>query len=303
MGDQQYPETITSEALSRICERYGLGPVLKVERPERGIINHTLILNDHFVIRFDLLTTKGRSRFESEAMAYAVLGDSPVPVPRVAMLDRSRLIVPYDYLVTTKVPGMPVVDAWPSLTEQQREEAAYWSGKYLAIIHNHTFPRFGKLRELETVGFPTWSSYVHDYFQRYAKQALELGVLDADAIERVDTVLSKYRPILDGVKTASLIHSDYHFENILAVDGRVSGIIDFEWAFAGDPVADFAVDDKWDEMCPGSATLVYKGYMSERDLDPDHELKVGIYKMVGHVESIVDKAEQATRRGANASST
>jgi aminoglycoside phosphotransferase (APT) family kinase protein len=206
------------------------------------------------------------------------------------VLDQSKRIVPYDYLVTSKLPGSTVVDAWPNLTEQQRENIAYWSGKYLAMIHSHSCTGFGKLRDLVQGGFPGWFEYLHDYFRRYARQGLDLGAPDMSTVERVEVALAKYRPLLAGVRTASLVHSDYHFENILTAGGKVSGIIDFEWAFAGDPALDFVVEDKWDKMCPGSAPLLYKGYLSERDLNPDHGLKVGIYKMVGHVESIVDSA-------------
>jgi aminoglycoside phosphotransferase (APT) family kinase protein len=274
-----------------------LGSVLTVERPERGIINHTLVVNGEYVIRFDMLITKGKSRFESEARAYAALIDSPVPVPRVSALDHSKLIVPYDYLVTTKLPGRPVADAWASLTDQQRVKVAYWSGKYLAVIHNHTFEGFGKLRDLEKGGFSIWFDYMHDYFQRYASQALDLGALNIATVERVDAALARHRSLLESVKVASLVHSDYHLENVLTADGQISGIIDFEWAFAGDPVADFVVEDKWDEMCPGSVPFVYRGYLSERELDPDHEAKVALYKMVGHVESIVDTMRAGDSNG------
>lgn len=121
MGSLQNPDPITDETLSRIWDQHDLGPVLTVEHPKRGIINHTLIVNAEYVIRFYLLTTKGKSRFESEALAYAALRVSPVPVPRVAALDQSKLIVPYDYLVTAKLPGRPVVDGALAVPPQHQD--------------------------------------------------------------------------------------------------------------------------------------------------------------------------------------
>ena len=77
----------------------------------------------------------------------------------------------------------------------------------------------------------------------------------------------------------------------------VTGVIDFEWALAGDPAWDFIAQDKWEEMCPGSRAYLYAGYTHHRPLAPDHALRVAIYQLLLHVETVVDEARKENMSG------
>ena len=281
-----------NERLQHIWEAYGLGSIRTITRPARGSINYCLIVNNAYVIRFDV-TGRTVSRFQSEALAYCYLCDSGVPVPEVVAFDRSKELVPYEYLITTRLEGMPVIDSWSSLSAQQRERIAYEAGSYLAVIHSHTFDRFGKLRDLASGGFACWYDYSADYFHRYAHQALDLGIIDTSLRDRMQAILEQYRPLWDAVTKGSLVHSDYHFENILQHNGAVSGILDFEWAYSGDPTLDLVAEDLWEHMYPGSKPFVYAGYTSLRQLDPNHDLKMALYKLYTYLEFLVDSKRRA----------
>lgn len=205
-------------------------------------MNYALVVNDAYVIRFDI-TGKIPLRFQSEVLAYEYLQTSEVPVPEVIALDQSKQLVPYEYLITSKLEGTSVIDSWNSLSAKEQERIAYEAGTYLALIHSYTLERFGKLRDLPNGGFTYWYDYCADYFHRYANQALAMNIIDPSLRDRMQAVLEKYRPLLDTVRKGYLLHSDYHFENILQRKGVVSGIIDFEWAYAGDADVDFVVED------------------------------------------------------------
>src|SRR5579864_2328238 len=119
-----------------------LSSIQTTTRPARGSINYCLIVNNAYVIRFDI-TGKTVSRFQSKALAYQNLCDSGLPVPEVVAFDRSKELVPYEYLITTRLEGTPVIDSWSGLSAQERERVACEAGRYLAVIHSHTFDRFG----------------------------------------------------------------------------------------------------------------------------------------------------------------
>ncbi len=68
-----------------------------------------------------------------------------------------------------------------------------------------------------------------------------------------------------------LIHSDYHYENILQRAGRLTGILDFEWALSGDPAYDFMNADVRERQIPGSEAAFRIGYHSLRSFDAEHE--------------------------------
>ena len=276
---------IDNTLLQRILQAHRLGTLQTVIRPTRGSINPCYILNDAYVIRFTTLIDKGGSRFESERIAYDLLRDSAVPVPQVVALDLSQEIAPYAYLMTTKLPGATVIDSWQALTPAQQAHIAYDTGRYLAQIHSHTFDRFGKLLSLD---FDRWYNYMADFLGRYAQQALQLGGLNAQEVDRLHAILQRHQPLLGNITQGAMLHSDYHFENILQQAGEITGIIDFEWAYAGDPLADLVVADEWEHTCPGSKAGVMAGYTALRSLGPDADIRMGIYRMLWLLESLVD---------------
>jgi aminoglycoside phosphotransferase (APT) family kinase protein len=283
---------LDEHVLPAIWQAARLGRVEQVIRTARGSVNLCLIVNDAYVIRFDL-GSKDPHRFESEAIAYRTLAGSDVPVPRVVRLDLSQTLAPYDYLITTRLPGATVIDTWAALPPAQQRAVAQQAGRYLALIHAHTFPRFGKLRNLDNAGgFDHWYGYVGDYFRRYAEQALALHIITPQVVTRIEAVIERLRPLLDCVTRPALLHSDYQWENILQQDGVITGIIDFEWAYAGDPSADLHIQQRWEQMCPGSVEPLLAGYTALRSFDAEHDTRQQLYALLLHLESLVDAARE-----------
>jgi Ser/Thr protein kinase RdoA (MazF antagonist) len=90
---------------------------------------------------------------------------------------------------------------------------------------------------------------------------------------------------MSAVTTGCLLHRDYHFENILQQEGKVTGIIDFEWAMSGDPVFDCRIDETLEE-CPGSVEPFYAGYASITPLTEHHRLKVDFCRLLLCLECV-----------------
>jgi aminoglycoside phosphotransferase (APT) family kinase protein len=290
--------TIIDNALiAGIWTAHRLGAVRAVERCGRGSINPCFIVNDAAVIRFNTFTVKGAARFRNEARAYAALHGSGIPVPEVITVDLTRSIAPYDFIVTSRLPGVPVIDTWADLSAVERERVATEAGAYLAMMHAQTFDRFGALGSGDDRGFDRWYDYVADYLDRYTTLAHDLGAIRDNDRKRMQTTLARYRPLLDTVTRGALVHSDYHWENILQADGTITGVIDFEWALAGDPAWDFIAQDTWEEMCPGSRESVYAGYTRHRPLASEHATRVALYQLLLHVETIVDEARKKNMPG------
>jgi aminoglycoside phosphotransferase (APT) family kinase protein len=241
------------------------------------------------VIRFDALDDEDQAdRYQTEKLAYTLLGGI-VPVPEVIALDESRSLAPVNYLITTKCPGRQMIERWQDLTGAQRQRAAFQAGVCLAQMHNQTlFRRCGAPHKVvEGKGFVVWYDYMKDFADRYMREARELQALDEPMMKRIDRTVTGLKPIMETVTQAVLLHSDYHFENVLQSDGMVTGIIDFEWAITGDPAWDFRVEDKWEEMCPGSREIIYAGYQSRRTL-PDHlQHRAALYKLLMWLDNVV----------------
>lgn len=129
---------------------------------------------------------------------------------------------------------------------------------------------------------------VRDHRRRYARQAVDLSLVDPFLPIRAQTALLNHRATLAAVTSGQLVHSDFHFDNILVKGETITGVIDFEWALSGDPSWDFVAADQWEATCPGSRAHLYEGYAEMLALPDDHDLRVTLYRLLAHVESLVD---------------
>jgi Ser/Thr protein kinase RdoA (MazF antagonist) len=208
------------------------------------------------------------------------------------VLDASRRFAPYDFIILTRLPGRNLAAYGRELTPPQIHDLAWEAGKCLARLHAITFPAFGKLREQRAPRFHTWPEYFDDYAQRYLNEAERYGLLDDPLRTRLDGALHRAHDLLTDVTQGVLIHSDYHYENILHVAGRLTGILDFEWALSGDPTYDFMSADMREAQIPGSEAAFREGYQSVRCLDVGHERRLALYRLFLRLETAVFHARR-----------
>ncbi len=283
---------IDDATLTHIWSAHGLGAVRTVDWAGKGVNNPAFVINDTHVVRFDGLINEGVSRFHGERIAYDLLRQAGIPCPQVIVLDDSKTLAHYDYMIMNKVEGITILDSWSELTPTQQHEVAYEAGCLLTSIHNIRLSKFGNLYGTERV-FENWYAYVIDKFGRDGHESVADGLLAPSIRDRMQIVFEAHQPIFDTVIQPHLIHWDYHFGNLMQKDGKITAVLDFEWALGGDPAHDFNRRDEWESECPGSSALVYKGYTSLRPLQYDHETRVALYEMLWFVDCIIDAGDAA----------
>jgi aminoglycoside phosphotransferase (APT) family kinase protein len=276
-------DPLSPELLQAIWNAHGLGKIERLVQPSRSMVNRCWIVNDAYVIRFDVLDDWGGIiRYASEKWAYETLRGSDVPVPQVLALDASKKLAPYDYLILTKIPGKTVTESLAELMPETQHNIAYTAGKYLATLHSQsdTFEGFGLLFEIAAgLSKPDWAAYVAEFYQDYGQQAQTLGVLPEGTLARVEAAMLKMQPLFAAVHQGRFVHGDYHFSNLLQQDGQITGVIDFEWALSGDPSWDFRIDDQLEAASPSSREAFYAGYTSRRALPDQHWERVSFYRI------------------------
>ncbi|MFJ6572543.1 phosphotransferase family protein [Streptomyces sp. NPDC091292] len=164
-------------------------------------------------------------------------------VPRVvaARTDSGDDIGPY--LMMTARPGTPWSEVATSLEDGERRRLRRELGGITARLHTVTGPGFGypgePLGSLEAgwrEAFTAMTDAVLDDAERYAARLPR----SADAIRKL---LAAASGVLDDVTRPALVHFDLWQGNLLLAgepgDRRLSGLIDGERMFWGDPVADF----------------------------------------------------------------
>ena len=290
-----YP--ITIETIRAIWRTHHLGAPREIVRAAGGVSNQCFIVDDACVIRFNTIDTTV-PKFANERVAYELLAVRGLPIPSVVALDTSRCVVPYEYIILTRLPGTNIAESWRTLPSAQVRDLAREAGVALARLHTVTFPAFGKLREQSAPRFHSWPDYFGDYAHRYIDAAVRYGLLDEALRSRLEGVLHRAGDLLVRVGQGVLVHSDYHYENILHDEGRLSGILDFEWALSGDPSYDFMNADVRTSQIPESEAAFVAGYQSIRPLDAEHGRRTDLYRLFLRLETAAMHAQRGNLQAA-----
>ncbi|WP_103341990.1 phosphotransferase family protein [Amycolatopsis sp. CA-126428] len=135
------------------------------------------------------------------------------------------------FLLMTEVPGVPwsqVAGTGPHLRTEL--------GAIVAGLHEVTGDGFGYPQDPL---HPTWPAAFAAMVDAVLADAVRYGVRLPRPAAEIAHLVRRHEPLLELVTTPVLVHFDLWKGNILLDGDRVSGIIDAERAFWGDPVAEF----------------------------------------------------------------
>jgi scyllo-inosamine 4-kinase len=202
----------------------GLDPTVPLRRAS-SVTNEVWLTDTHSV----RVNRHPNNRLYREALVAAVLPPE-VGYPTIVAHGGAR---GEDWLVQERRPGRPLAHVWPDLDDGQRRSAVDQLAARLAAIHGTAAP-------------PDLPPIEH------APQLLEVGVADptrpviealhrATELDHVDPVLfleaiemvKRLAPSIIPFESATLVHGDLTFENVLWDDGMITALLDVEWARPG----------------------------------------------------------------------
>jgi aminoglycoside phosphotransferase (APT) family kinase protein len=220
------------------------------------------------------------------------------PVPAVLASDLTRRIVDRDCLFMAWLDGALLSKVGPSLSLDERVGLRRQVGRIAGAANAITAPVFGypgqpSLRGARwTATFALMVEALLDDARRFgAALPLDLGELRA--------AFACAQPLTDRVETARLTHFDLWDGNVLVRQGpsgwEVSGVIDWERAFYGDPLADVVSMTLFHNPPERAAVLegLAEGWGRPAGLGEDEERLLHLYKAYLWLIMIVE----ATPRG------
>lgn len=151
------------------------------------------------------------------------LNDTPVPAPTTRLFDDSGTVLKHPFALYDYIEGAPLLHSKDHrLVGRQVAEA---------LFEVHSTP----LDSLNTSPLPHWSTFAGSII------ADDPTVFDANTDEQlVRSTLREHWPPPEPADV-SLLHGDFWPGNLIARDGEIVGVLDWENAAIGDPVADIAV--------------------------------------------------------------
>ena len=144
-----------------------------------------------------------------------------------------------EWLVHRRVPGVVLSVAWPSLSDDQRRSATHQLANRLELIH-----------AVEGAPVP---SYLYDDTLECPHQlpparaiallerAAELEYVDRGVMQEAIDVVEANAHFVTGDRSVKMVHGDLHFENVLWQDGKLTAVLDLEWARPESPDLDLDV--------------------------------------------------------------
>lgn len=160
-----------------------------------------------------------------------------VPVPGVVCADFSRQVIDSDFLLATELPGANWWAQRSRITGAERTRLRTELGHVVAALHQVRGDGFGyPQREPAS----SWRSAFLAMLDLVLADAERFAAPLPWPVERIRQAVRRHADVLDEVVTPVLVHFDLWAGNILVDSGRITGLVDGERAFWGDPLADLA---------------------------------------------------------------
>jgi len=185
-------------------------------------------------------------KLAKEVSIYRRLAECPsLPVPRVILQDDSKVVVPLNVLVMTKIDGRVLRPLEPSLRDDELFDLYAQMGRTLRRFHDVRMDGFGYL-VADGVMDPhaTNEAYMLFQFGKKLKEFRDLGG-DVPLSKRMEKYVALRATLLKDCSWPVFCHDDYHTANVIVSKTaddtwRLSGVVDVENAVAGDPLIDVA---------------------------------------------------------------
>jgi aminoglycoside phosphotransferase (APT) family kinase protein len=209
--------------VAAICQKEGIQPT-KIQPLHGGQVNHVYRIDEAYVLRIGARERAFQRLKRESELIQSLSGE--IPIPKIYAFGELNDRV---YQIQQFIPGQKLYTVWNGLAPTEQENIAAELAAYLKILHSRTAPHFGDLHH-ETGLQNSWPDYLSNHFQHtldeieaaHIRMAPGFVELAAAHFEAHQHVLRESVPVL--------VHGDLSFGNILVDHGKISALLDFEYA-------------------------------------------------------------------------
>lgn len=220
--------------------------------------------------------------FWVEKVATSTARTLGIPTYETYLIDDTREKFPFDYMITERLPGKTMQLYWPLKSDLEKiliEE----TGEFLAKIHSIKIQKYGFFdnkiakEKDQLIGIHTsWKAHIFAAYEANLKFLIDNNVITTDDRKTIETIFSKHESDIS-CSSPSMIHNDLADWNQLSDGVHVTGILDWDECYSGDPVADFSA---WSVFFPYSRMQhLINGYNRVSQLPDGYEEKLHLYRL------------------------
>ncbi len=260
-----------------------------IKKFEKGLVNRTFDIkirnpDKNLVLR---IFPKDPWKADKEEFLYNLIAKkTDVPVPKIYLIDKSKKIMPYSYLVLSKIEG----DSVDKEYEKSKDKKLFIkAGEILAKIHSIKFKRFGWiLGDKISPAFKTWPEFLDYDVNEKLKKIRKANIIAKSDVYECKRRIDILESLVEIKDKPCLLHKDYHFSHIIADNNKIGGIIDFEWAIAGHNELDLFKSEQWMfDKLPELKHYFFKGYKKFGNISKEYEQRKKLYEIILLISSIV----------------
>lgn len=171
---------------------------------------------------------------DREYRVMQALQNSDVPVPKLFVFSEDLDVVGTPFYIMEYLEGRVIVDqSLPALSKEDRTLVYQDMNRVIAALHSVDYAQVG----LDTFGKP--GNYFGRQIARWSRQYKEANTED---IAELHALIDWLPANIPAGEQTSIVHGDYRLDNLVLhpTEPRAIGLLDWELATLGHPLADFA---------------------------------------------------------------
>ncbi|MCL2351134.1 MAG: aminoglycoside phosphotransferase family protein [Firmicutes bacterium] len=188
-------------------------------------------------------------RYEKDAMRAEVgalrlvRARTDVPVPTVLFYDASRDFGDFEYFFMERMSGAEFSALSPNLSAGENSRILSEMGRLNRRVNGIIGEKFGYPARLDRQS-ESWKTAFEGIIGDILADGKDAGFALPVPYAEIEDVIARFSPACADVKTPRLIHWDLWPGNVLAENGEISGIVDWERALWADPLMEYAFREK-----------------------------------------------------------
>jgi len=209
--------------IQSIFDRNNLGAVTKVDEHPIGFNNKIIFVNNKYVLKI-VTNAKIEDKVRKEGLLLEIFRNK-LPIANIIVSDFSKTVIPYSYLLVTRIEGINLYQVWAQLSDNERETIVREIIECLRILNNTDISSFVNSGLFRT--YTSWANFRNQEFTNSIAILEERNILDAQTLSLAIKFWESNMHLLHASYDV-LTFWDIHFDNFLVQNSRLVGMLDLE---------------------------------------------------------------------------